>query len=155
MAEETIGPITSGTAATTTTPEGGTITKVGDLPLSLVKSLSIRVEVTTELDGTNPTMDLFLQRATQSSPGADDWDDWFAFPQAVDAAFDKVVHGPLPLPQDVDGSLGSASHDVVQEALSADVLLAGAIGHQLRIREKIGGTVTQAAVYNIHLVAQS
>lgn len=154
MAETTIGPITSAATAGTTTPAGGVITEIDNLPLEHVSQISIRLEVTTGITGTAPVCDIYIQRATQSAPGADDWDDWYAFPQFNTSAVDFVVHGPLALPADVDGSLGSASHAVVQEALAADVLLAGLIGHQLRIREKVGGTGLTAAVYNIHIVAK-
>ena len=153
MAEKTITVAASGATAATITVE--TFDKIGELPLELVKSLSVRLEVTTGITGSTPTLNIFLQRATQSSPGNDDWDDWYHFPEITTSAVDHIVHGPLPLPQDVDGTLGSASHPVVQEALTADVLLAGAIGHQIRIMEKITGTGLTAAVYNIHLVAVS
>ena len=153
MAEKTITVAASGATAATRLVE--TFDKIGELPLELVKSLSVRLEVTTGITGSTPTLNIFLQRATQSSPGSDDWDDWYHFPEITTSAVDHIVHGPLPLPQDVDGTLGSASHLVVQEALAADTLLAGAIGHQIRIMEKITGTGLTAAVYNIHLVAVS
>jgi hypothetical protein len=153
MASTTIGPITSGATAATTTPTGGTLTNIGALTISQIKQVSIRLEVTTGITGSTPTMDIYIQRATQSSPGADDWDDWYAFPQITTSAVDHVVHGPLPLPQDADGSLASASHLVVQETLTADTMLGGALGEQIRIREKVGGTGLTAAVYNIHIVA--
>ena len=153
MASTTIGPITSGATAATTTPTGGTLAVIDTLAISQIKQVSIRLEVATGITGSSPTMDIYIQRATQSSPGADDWDDWYAFPRITTAAVDHVVHGPLPLPQDADGSLGSASHLVVQEALAADTLLAGALGEQIRIREKVGGTGLTAAVYNIHIIA--
>ena len=153
MAEKTITVAASGATAATTTVE--TFDRIDKLPLELVKSLSVRLEVTTGITGSTPTLNIFLQRATQSSPGGDDWDDWYHFPEITTSAVDHIVHGPLPLPQDVDGSLGSASHLVVQEALAADTLLAGAIGHQIRIREVVTGTGLTAAVYNIHLVAVS
>ncbi len=154
MAELTIGPITSAAVAGTTTPANGEVTKIGDLPLENVSQLSIRLEVTTAPVGSTPTMNIFLQRATQSSPGVSDWDDFYHFPEVTTSVVDLVVHGPLPLPQDVDGSLGSASHAVVQEALAADTLLAGLVGHRLRIREVMGGTGLTAAVYQIHIVAK-
>lgn len=154
MANVTIAVAASAGEAGTTTVTGGTLTKIDQLPIVNVKQISIRLEVTTGMTGTTPTMDIYVQRATQASPGADDWDDWYAFPQVTTSAIDRVVHGPLPLPQDVDGTLASASHLVVQETLTADTLLAGAIGEQIRIREKIGGTdITVEAVYNIHIIA--
>tara|TARA_S200002703_G_scaffold159912_1_gene175449 strand:- start:15940 stop:16407 length:468 start_codon:yes stop_codon:yes gene_type:complete len=153
MASTTIGPITSGATAATTTPTGGTLTVVDTLTISQIKQASFRLEVTTGITGSTPTLDIYLQRATQSSPTDDDWDDFYHFPQVTTSAVDYVVHAPLPLPQDVDGSLGSASHAVVQESLAADTLLAGALGEQIRIREKVGGTGLTAAVYSIHIVA--
>ena len=154
MAEKTVGPITSAATAGTVTPTGGTFTRIDNLALEYVTSLSVRLEVTTAIIGTAPVCDIYIQRATQSDPGDDDWDDWYAFPQFNTSTVDFVVHGPLPIPRDVDGTLGSASHAVVQETLAADTLLAGAIGRQIRIREKVGGTGLTAAVYNVHFVAQ-
>ena len=153
MTQQTIAVAASVLTAGTTTI--ATLSEVDNLPLEHTDKLSIRLEVTTPMIGDTPTMDIFIQR-TQDDPGADDWDDWFAFPQVTTSAVDLVVHGPLPLPQDADGSLASASHAVIQEALAADTLLAGLIGHKLRIREKIttSGTITTAAIYNIHLVAK-
>lgn len=150
MASKTIARTSAAAAGTATV---STVTEVGALSVSQVKQVSVRLEVTTGITGSAPTLDVYLQRSTQGTPGADDWDDFYHFPRVTTSAVDHVVHAPLPLPQDVDGSLGSASHLVVQESLAADTLLAGSIGEQIRIREVIGGTGLTAAVYNVHLIA--
>lgn len=153
MASKTIGPITT-TIAGTKSIGGDTITSIGTLPVANIKAFSIRMEVTTALAATTPTLDVYIQRATQSDPGADDWDDFYHFPQLTTGTHDVVVHGPLPVPQDADGTLASASHAVIQEALAADTLLGGIIGDEIRVREVVGGTsITQQAIYNIHIIA--
>lgn len=150
MAAETVARTSQDTAGTETVT---TIDHIDGQPIVRMAHLAVRLEVTTAIDGTVPTLDIYLQRATQPSPGADDWDDFYHFPQQTDAgANDLVVHLPLPNPQDVDGSLGSASHAVVQESLAADTLLSGHWGEQIRIREVVTGTDLTAAVYNLHFV---
>lgn len=149
MASTTIAR-TSGAAAATATVD--TLTEVGGQPVLGLARLSVRLEVTTAIVGTAPTLDIYLQRATQGSPGADDWDDFYHFPQQTDSGVaDLIVDLPL-VRADADGSLGTASHAVVQEALAADTLLGGHWGEQIRIREVVGGTDLTAAVYNLHFL---
>lgn len=149
MPSETIARTSAATAGTATV---STLTAVGGKPLIGMERLSVRLEVTTTITGTAPTLDIYLQRATQASPGADDWDDFYHFPQVTDAGVvDLLVDLPLAR-SDADGSLGTASHAVVQESLAADTLLGGHWGEQIRIREVVGGTSLTAAVYNVHFL---
>ncbi len=153
-AETLVAARNAGTVAQTATVK--TITSVGDRQLDHMTSLNMRLEVATKPAGTTPTFDLYLQRATQASPSDDDWQDFYHFPQVTDSAvIDVEIALPLVGPQDVDGSLGSASVAVVQEALAADTLIAGHWGEQIRIREVVGGSaLSQGCLYSLHAVGR-
>ena len=153
-AETVITARNAGTTAQTAT--AATVTSVGDRDLNIMQELNLRLEVTTKPEGSSPTFDLYLQRATQPSPGGDDWQDFYHFPQVTDGAVvDLEVVLPLPRAADVDGSLGSYSNAVVQESLAADTVIAGHWGEQIRIREVVGGTsLTQGCVYSVHVVGR-
>lgn len=104
--------------------------------------------------GDHPTLDVYLQRALAPSPTADDWQDFYHFPQITSTATDREIVIPLPHPQDVDGSLGSASRAVVQETLAADTLIAGHWGEMIRIREVLTGDTTAAGVYSVYVAGR-
>ncbi len=153
MAEEkVISAHDTGTTPGTATV--ATLYHVDDQPLINLDELRVRLNVTQALDGTTPTLDVYLQRAVGVDPGDDDWQDFYHFPQVTTSLVDVEVALPLPAPQDADGSLASASDAVVQESLAADTLLAGHWGSAIRIREVIGGTPSQAAVYDVEMVGR-
>ena len=142
-------------ARTSSTVAGvGTVATVIDIaaqPVSRMKKISVRLEVTTAIGGTNPTLDIYLQRSTQPDPGADDWDDIYHFPQQTDAGVSDYVVD-IPAEAERGNILRFAGHNVVQERIPPDHLLTGFWGNQIRIREVLTGTNLTAAVYNIHLV---
>lgn len=146
MGQETvISAHDTGTDAQTATV--ATVRKVADRPLANLRHLAARLEVTQALDGTNPTLDVYLEREV----GGGDWEDIYHFPQVTTSTVDKIVDLPLAR-SDADGSLATASRDVAVESLAADTLVGGHWGDRIRIREVIGGTVTQAAIYSVHMI---
>ena len=153
-AETLLSAQDAGTTARTAT--AATIRSVDGRQLDHMTALNMRLEITTKPEGTTPTFDLYLQRATQPSPGDDDWQDFYAFPQITDAAeTDVEISLPLVGPQDMDGIIGSASVAVVQESLTADNLIAGHWGEEIRVREVVGGSaLSQGCVYNLHAVGR-
>lgn len=147
--EKVVDAHNTGTSAGTATV--ATVQNVGGRMLPAMAELRVRLNVTQAMTGTSPTLDIYLQRKVGAG---DDWEDFYAFPQVTTSTVDKVVTLPLPLAQDVDGSLGSMSRDQGVESLTADTALAGHWAGPIRVREVIGGTVTQAAIYDIEMVGR-
>jgi hypothetical protein len=151
--QKVVSARSTGTTAGTTTV--ATVGKVQGKGLDVIAWLRVRLNVTTAPVGTagQPTVDVYLERKVGADP---DWEDFYHFPQVGASLIDRVVNLPLPGPQDVDGSLGSASRTVAVETLAADTLLAGPWGDQIRIREVLadGGasSIDTAAVYDVEMV---
>ena len=66
-AETVITARNAGTTAQTAT--AATVTSVAARDLDIMQELNVRLEVTTKPEGSSPTFDLYLQRATQPFDG--------------------------------------------------------------------------------------
>ena len=129
-----------------------TVQTIAGVNIGSFDEIGVYVAVTTNLAGTSPTMDLYLQKPIVAAPNLTtdtdaDWADFLAFTQIVDAAADLWV--PIP------GEIVAAASKVnarTEAALTAGTLLAGHWLGPIRIREKMGGTITTPAVYNVHMV---
>jgi hypothetical protein len=155
LAETVIAARNTGTTPGSATP--ATVHEVDGRPLGLIDELRCRLNVTQALTGTVPTLNVYLQRAVAGDPDptvAADWEDFYAFPQVTTSTVDLVVSLPLPAAQDVDGTLTTASRARAVETLTADTLLAGHWAGPIRVREVLGGTPTQAAIYDLELVGR-
>ena len=145
--------ISGRTSAASGTLAVATLLTLGGRALNEFKELLIYLNVTTALAGTTPTMDLYLQRAVVPNPvAATDahWDDLYAFPQVITALIERIVH--LPVSAAVVVSAATAHALTRQMAgMVADSAKLGHWGDRIRIVEKMGGTVTTAAVYSIHI----
>lgn len=141
----------SGTAtvATVTTIQGEGLESFDELLVYIVSSQS--------LVGTAPTMDLYLQRAVVPDPNpATDahWADFFAFLQFTTSA---GLHVTLPVsPTGASGGNTATAQDVArtESSMAARGVFYGHWGDRIRIREKMGGTVTQAMIYSIHMTGR-
>jgi hypothetical protein len=147
----------AGTAAQTNKVK--LIQSVDNVPIGDLDELRVRFKQTQQAAGTMPTMNLKLQRlVTGGVPvlATDDmWEDFYAFPEIAAAAVQSfVVSLPLPLAQDVDGSLGSYSRAYAQGSLAADTVLAGHWLGPIRVIEIVGGTVTTSVIYNLEFVGR-
>lgn len=147
---------TAPTAAATVTVV--TVMDIEGKALMLFRELIVRMEVTRAMTGSSPTMDVYLQRAIRPDPDAtddNDWEDWLHFPQVTTAAMDKVAYAPAALPAATTAhnmELRNGIRDQAVESMGDNRLVAGHWGDRLRVREKITGTVTQAAQWHLHLI---
>lgn len=145
--------VSARTSATTGTSVVATPTLLAGVPLDEFEELLVYLNVTTPLVGTTPTMRIYLQRAVVPNPNpATDahWDDFFCFleitpasSQAVIAVFPVRPWGAV-VRELATWDLG---RDMAAQAPSEAKL--GHWGDRIRIVEKMGGTITQAAIYNI------
>ncbi len=140
------------TSATSGTAVVATVLLLDGRALDEFEQLHVYVQVTTALIGTTPTMDIYLQRAVVPNPDpANDahWDDYFALDQITTNLLEEVI--TLPVQQIAAGaeSVSIQGHVRITAALGERVLRVGHWGDRLRIVEKIGGTVTTQAIYNI------
>ncbi len=144
--------ISARTSATTGTSKVLQALLVGGHALDEFEELIAYLDVNTALVGTTPTMDIYLQRAVTDTPDEDtdaDWEDFYAFPQAVAATMEKTVH--LPLQRTGSDDVAGAGGDREMATLTADTLKPGHWGDRIRVVEKMGGTVTTSAVYDLTL----
>ena len=156
LGEKVVSAHSTGTAAVSALVT--TIRTLAGKPIHRVSELRARLNVTTPLVGTTPTLDVYLQRPVVASPNpatAAHWEDFYHFPQVTTSAVDKVVTLPLPPAQDVDASLGTMSRARAVEALAADTAIGGHWAGPIRVREVITGTgISQAAVYDLELTGK-
>ncbi|KKL08409.1 hypothetical protein LCGC14_2576160 [marine sediment metagenome] len=148
--------ISARTSATSGTSTPKTVTEVDSVPLDEFEELLIDLNITTALVGTTPTMDIYLQRGLvpNPDPATDaDWEDIYAFLQIATSLVRHVTHLPLQRGEAVETATGH-SHMRTLEALTADSVRIGYWGDQLRIREKMGGTVTTEAVYDLSVTGK-
>src|SRR6266542_2526052 len=83
-----------------------------------------------------------------------DWDDFYHFPQVVTGTTPKTSAGFEAWKAQAGASelLATGSHAVAIETLAADSQRPGHWGDKLRVREKMGGTVSTACTYSLHFV---
>lgn len=142
--------ISARTSATTGTAKVVSVLELQDTFLDEFEELSVYLDINTALVGTTPTMDIYLQRAVTDTPDEDtdaDWEDFYAFPQATTSLIEKTIL--LPLSRAGSDDAATAGGDREMATLTADTLKPGHWGDQIRIVEKMGGTVTTAAVYDV------
>lgn len=147
------------TSAKTGTNVRGTFSTLDGYDLEGFKQLNIYLQVTTPLVGTSPTMNVFLQRAVVSNPDPTNdahWDDILAYTQVTDSS-GLNTDGKnedicmIPYVSMFGGIIQSTATTYRETAnLTAARAKAGHLGDCLRVVEKMGGTVTTAAVYSIH-----
>ncbi|KKM91625.1 hypothetical protein LCGC14_1226730 [marine sediment metagenome] len=145
--------ISARTSATSGTAQVAHILLIGGHAPDEFEELRAYLDVNTALVGTTPTMDIYLQRAVTDTPDEDtdaDWEDFYAFPQAVAALMEKTVH--IPLGRQGSDDVAGAGGDRDMATLTADTLKPGHWGDRIRVVEKMGGTVTTSAVYDLTLV---
>lgn len=141
---------TSGTSGTTAV---GTFDSINGVPIDLFDELLVYMDVTQALSGSSPTMDIYLQRAVVPNPDPTNdnhWDDLAAFPQITTSTAQYI----LPMPATFISGSATANNVPLarfEASLSSGALRVGHWGNYIRIVEKMGGTVTQAAVYSIHV----
>lgn len=105
MAEASETVITSqdaGTSAGTVTRK--TVSHIAERAIRPIRQITARLEIETKPEGTLPTFDLFLQRATKPDPGAGDWQDLYHFPTVTDLAatdVEMVLHTELGVIDDM------------------------------------------------------
>ena len=145
--------ISARTSATGGTAKAKNVTGIQNVPLDEFEELLVYLDINTALVGTSPTMDIYLQRAVTDTPDEDtdtDWDDLFAFPQVTTSLVEHVVALPAHIISSTTGGLRAALSAVRgHAALTTNSAKLGHWGSQIRIVEKMGGTVTTAAVYDV------
>ena len=144
--------ISARTSATTGTAKVAHLLFLGGRHIEEFEEIIAYLDVNTALAGTSPTMDIYLQRAVTDTPDEDtdaDWEDFYAFPQAVAGLIEKTVH--IPLGRQGSDDVAAAGGDREMATLTADTLKPGHWGDRIRVVEKMGGTVTTAAVYDLTL----
>jgi len=156
-ADKVVSAHSTGTAAVSTTV--ATVREVDGKPIALFRELRVRLNLTAEMGGDTPTCDVYLQRAVAEDPDSAvdaDWEDFFHFPQMTTSKVDRIINLPLPLPQDVDASLGSYSRARAIEALAADTVLGGHWMGPIRVREVVtkGAGAITAGIYDIEMVGR-
>lgn len=146
--------VSARTSATSGTAVVSVKEKVDDLLLKDFDELQLYLDVNTALVGIAPTMDLYLQRAVVPNPvQATDghWDDLYAFPQVTTTLIEKTAVLPV-LPSISTPTGGTRSTDRQNATLAADTAKVAHWGDRIRIVEKMGGTVTTAAIYDLSVV---
>ena len=146
--------VSTRTSETTGTAVVATPTLLEGVPLDEFGELLIYLQVTTALVGTSPTMRIYLQRAVVPNPDESidaHWTDIYCFLEITPASSqEEVVLFPIrpwgPTVQEI-ASWGFPREVATQVPREAYV---GHWGSRIRIVEKMGGTVTTAAVYSIH-----
>ena len=144
-------------ARSSATVAGNTVAKIvkniDGHPLLYFDELLVYLDLNTALVGTSPTFDIYLQRAVVADPvDATDahWTDLAAFPQATTGTMEKVML--LPYTQ-VGGTSGAGrvtnARDRTHATMSADAIYPNHWGDQIRIVEKMGGTITTQAIYDV------
>ncbi len=149
------------TSAASGTNVRATVIEVTDpsgrvIPLSIVDELFIYVHLTVALVGTSPTMNLYLQRAVVPDPDPTvdaDWTDFYAFFQITTSLSEFVATIPVYDMGYVSNSPGANQRNRVHATLAANTQITGHWGDRIRIVEKMGGTVTTQAVYDVVFTA--
>lgn len=142
------------TSATSGTATVDTIFEIGAMALLEFDELLINIVSSQSLAGTTPTMDIYLQRAIH--PTADPaisthWQDIVAFPQ-ITAGVDELAHLPVyAVPSAATSQMVDVSRAREEGSISGDRANFGHWGDRIRIREKMGGTVTTSCIYSIHM----
>lgn len=155
--ETVVDDRTSGTTGTATV---ATVTEIGGLELQHFDEIMAHIKTSVSLAGTTPTMDIYFQIAVVPSPDATvdaHWDDYARFTQVTASADEILVLGSGPPTGAANpGSTGDVSHTrgVSQGGFTQGVAFAFHFGDRIRIREVMGGTVTTAAVYDIHFTGR-
>jgi hypothetical protein len=151
--EAVIAGRTSATSGTATVPAGASIQTIDGIQLDFFEDLVAYLDAT-GLAGTAPTMDVYLQRALRpnADPAVDaDWEDFYHFPQVTTSAVLLAV--TFPLVKTVANDAPTAQgHTRVLEAIAADAGRPSHWGDALRVREKMGGTVTTPSTWSLYLM---
>ena len=135
-----------------------TIQDINNAELQYFDNLLVYLQVTQALQGTLPTLNLYLQQAVVPNPDPANnahWSDLYAFPQITTETKEWLI----PLPQTHASSATTRTapvgYDRTHATLSADELRIGEGPYDhLRLVEKLGGTVTQAAIYSLHVTGR-
>ena len=117
-----------------------------------LESLLVYLDVNTKPEGTSPTLDIRLQRAVVPNPDVDTdahWDTFLAFSRVTDSAtVEKVmVAGNLP-PTYIASQIDFEEN---RDTATAERSRVGSFGDVIRVVEAMGGTVTTAAVWSLHV----
>lgn len=131
---------------------------IDGIPLDLFSELMFYLEETTDLAGTAPTVNVYVQRAIRPNAApsvAGDWEDYYAFPVINTSPALKMM---VQMPAIKTGSAtqsGSTGYARTVQGLSVSTVEFGHWGEALRIVEVTGGTaITTGCVYNIHVTGR-
>lgn len=140
-------------SAASGTAEIANIQSIQSASLDLFDEIQVYLDVNTALVGTSPKMDIYLQRAVVDVPVyATDahWADFYAFPQVTTSPIERLIN--LFARRTTSVAISSASTLRQHAALTADTLNLGHWGKSIRVVEKMTGTVTTQAVYDLTLI---
>src|SRR3989337_4311615 len=155
--------ISAQTSAASGTNVRATISRIADpngevVSLVLADELLVYLDVNTALVGTAPTMDIYLQMAVVPNPNpATDahWTDIAAFAQVTTALVEKLLALPYTQVGAATGAGRAAANarDRTHATITADTMYPTHWGDQIRMVEKMGGTVTTQAIYDVTITA--
>lgn len=137
----------------------GIVDEIDEYALEGFEELLLHLSVTTALQGSSPTMDLYLQRAIRPNPDVDTdahWADYYRVDQVGNnTLYERQQTWPV---KGIAINLKAANVDSPVEQAGATLAMEELyVGHwhdRLRIVEKMGGTVTTAAVYSIYVTGR-
>lgn len=144
--------VSAETSATSGTRTVKTVTHLGGRALDEFDELEIYIEATQNLAGSSPTLDMFYQKAIRPSPDPADADDWTDY--ATHTQFGGGANNIIRLPHSMSSGVphvASMTRNKENEVQVAGSIVTGHWGDRLRIREKMGGTVTTPMIYNIYM----
>lgn len=150
--------VSSRTSAIAAGNTGVVIVKAIDsIPIEQFDEILVYIEVPAQfLDGTAPTLDIYLQRGAELTPSetlsnTTDWQD-FAASKQFTAIGDDILVIPTPLaqpPSTTDEATGQSQARNVY-SLAAAATRQGHWGDMIRIGEKVGGSgATVGAIYSV------
>lgn|SRR5574341_236115 len=142
---------TSAASGTTTTL--ATVTAVDEVPLELFDELVIHLKSSQPLAGGGSLIILFQQAVVPNPDPTNSahWDDYARFDTA--AGLDSVLNLSVKARGQVSGAAGVSTNHVraVESGLASGQAYTNHWGDRLRIREFMSGTITQNAIYSIHV----
>lgn len=131
---------------------------IGAVSLADCQLITLNLNVTQGMVGTNPTFDVYVQRAIRANPDITNnahWEDVYHFTQITTGTLNESVDLPI-MPNVGTVSEASAGTAVKQAQLAAATARVGEIYDVLRIAEVVSGTgISQAALYDLHITGQT
>ncbi|KKL99726.1 hypothetical protein LCGC14_1811510, partial [marine sediment metagenome] len=140
------------TSASSGTAKVSAHRSIGGHAIDGFESVLAYLDVNTKPEGTSPTLDIRLQRAVVPNPDEDTdahWDTFLAFSQVTDSAAVEKVAIASSMAITFIGS--QIDFEENRDAATAERTRPGPWGDVIRVVEAMGGTVTTAAVWSLHI----